>query len=234
MHQRDTTKTMSYFRTYTESKINRNANLRHSAAETVDDAHRASLLYVIYKNELELWIAKYSAGTDIKVLRNDFTQVIDALEAYLQQPGSEPMDLSVLEKYIPPLWLVSIAYLLNVDDHLFNRIISLIGQNNKDGIIDRVIKLKIPEYTAATTIFHPEPYLPLYSALFTEGEEQKQLLRQFIETYLRIKEVYWIDTGPEKANYFGQWFFELAALAKGKLIEERHLVHYSHYPKDLV
>lgn len=233
--QRDISKTMSYFKSYTESKIRRNADLRHTVAGINDDEHRARLLYVIYKNELELWIAKYSAGVDISALKNDFRKVIDALDAYQKQPGSEPMNLNVLEKYIPPLWLISIAYLVNADDHLFNRIVALINQNNKDGVFDQLVKLRRPEHPAVNNILHPQPYLTLYKALFAEGEEQKQLILHFIKTYYTsIKDVYWMDIDPEQGNYFGRWLFELAAFVKGGLLDDRIFVHNPHYPKDLV
>jgi hypothetical protein len=233
--QRDTTKTDLYFESYTESKTKRTANLRHTVEGIGDDTHRTRLLYVIYKNELELWIAKYSAGVDISTLKNDFRRIIDAYDAYQQQPGSEPMDLSVLEKYIPALWLIAIAYLLNVDDNLFNRIVALINQNNKDGVYDELIKLRRPEHVAVNNVLHPQPYLALYKALFAEGEEQKQLVLHFIETYYSgIKDVYWMDIDAEQGNYFGRWLFELAAFVKCGQLDDRPFSNNAHYPKDLV
>src|SRR5688500_13734174 len=116
----------------------------------------------MFHGELGLRIARYSAGEDTGTLKTKFTEVIASINEYQKLQGSEKIRLAVLTDYIQSLWLVAIAYLLDVDDHLFNRLVALINQNGKDGLYDQLIKLRRPEHPSVNEILHPKPYIALY------------------------------------------------------------------------
>jgi hypothetical protein len=235
METRDTVKTGLYFKSYIEEKERNNAELTQTAATTNDKTHYIRLLFAIYQNELECWIARYSADEAITVLKDSFERVIDALDDYLQQPGSERINLHVLADYIQALWLISIAFLINAEDRLFKRIIALIDQSGKDGVLDQLIKLRIAQHQTVNTLVHPGPYMALYNALLEKGEEKNKSILSFIDNYYTsIQDVYWMDIDPEKGNYFGRWLFELAAFVKSGMIDDQAFVNNPHYPKDLV
>ena len=231
MRQRDTHKSEAYFRSYIESKEKAIAIQRQAATSVSDTNHLRQLWLAIYRDELELWIARYSAGEEITALTN----IIDALDTYQQLPGSEPLNVHRLSDYIQSLWLISIAYLLNLDKKCFNDVVAVINLSGKDAILDWLIRLRIPEHPQAAIIIYPDAYIDLYNALSATGEEQNKWLHSFtVNYYERIKNVYWMEIDPETGNYFGRWLFELAAFVKADLLNDESIINNPHYPKDLV
>jgi len=233
--QRDKSRSPDYFREFIERKQKSIAKFKTLASETTQSSHRKRLLYSIFRDQLELWIARYSAGEKVLFLKDYFYEVIDSLDIYLKQEGSEPMDFRVLADYIQSLWIISIALLLDASDDLVAKIIKLINQSEIDAIFDRLIQLRFPDRYISSELSHSKPYLNLYKAIPMQGESQSQLIHSFIKSYYKdISEVYWMDVPPEYEVYFGNWLFELAALVKGLEIDDQLFINNANYPSDLV
>lgn len=236
MNQRDTFKSSDYFQKSIAEK-------RHNIAEyqslvgtsTLGKEHQTSLFYATFRAQLELWIARYSAGESIPVLRSEFPDVVESLAGYLQQECSEPIDFYGLTDYIQSLWLVSIAILLDASDDLLNRLLLLINQTGVDALFDRLIYSRLPQYSTANSLIHPAPYSPLYQALDVEGEVRNGLIILFIRDYYEnVEGVYWAGSHRERDIFFGYWLFELAAFAKCYSIDDRSFSSSIYYPGDLV
>jgi hypothetical protein len=236
MKQRDTFKEPEYFQSFIAEKHNNIAEYKALVGtSTIETEHRTCLLYSIFHAQLELWIAKYSAGENIAALRDTFPEIVESFAVYLAQENSESINFQGLTDYIQSLWLVAIAILLDVSDRGLNQLLLLINHTGADAIFDSLVNLRFPECSISTSIIHPKPYLPLYKALNAKGEEQSKLIILFVDNYYKnVEGVYWRGTHQESDGFFGYWLFELAAFVKGLSIDDRFFANNVHYPRDLI
>lgn len=207
--------------------------LEETAATRQDVAHRTRLRLAIYNNQLALWIARYSAGEHVDALKQHFPDVVAACEAYHAQSKAESMDFKFLANNIEGLWLVSIAILLEVDDTLFQRLVTAINQPRKDWLYDRLVRTRLPTLLVHGQPAHPKVYGELQKAVRAEGAARDALIQGFLDGYYkRVKGCYFVGQPPETS--FGLWLFELAALVKTSKLDDRSFATNPHYPADLV
>ncbi|MEZ4868520.1 MAG: DUF1911 domain-containing protein [Caldilineaceae bacterium] len=235
MKQRDTFKGPGYFQYFiVEKKRNITEYKALIATRIVKEEHRTSLLYTIFRAQLELWIALYSTGENIQILKGLFPTIVESFAVYLQQENSEPINFYGLTDYIQSLWLISIAILLDISDDLLKQLLSLIGHMGEDALFDSLVNLRFPQRVCYDSIIHLKPYLTLYQAINTTGEESSNLISLFIENYYsNVEGVYWVGT-EETELFFGYWLFELAAFVKGLSIDDRMFANNIYYPRDLI
>lgn len=205
-------------------------------APSTSHEHRVALRYSIFSEHLELLIARYSQGEELGALRRAFPAVIDALNAYHDEPGHRAFDFHTIYAYVDALWLVSLAILLVIDQDDLERLIALIGNDGHDALYDRLTALCIPRCLATTKLLHPRPYEFLYSALDTHGNDRDQMITRFLKGYYRgMRRTHWHDRHLyPTTGFFGYWCFELAAFVKALRIPDQSFADNIYYPRDLV
>lgn len=208
------------------------ANLRNP---DITPADRQLFHDVIAQNSLSLFIACYSRGDDLESLRRTFPSVVGALLACEADDIPNPVNFEYLEGYVRALWIVSLAILFEVDAGLLAELVQFIGQGRQDAFYDCLVRLRIPHVVPTSSLLYPDPYLPLYQALQTEGEARDAFIRQFLKQfYPAMKETSWHDLHLRREHeYFGYWCFALAALVKELDIPDASFVDNYFYPRDL-
>lgn len=208
------------------------ANLRNPDITSSD---RQLFHDVIAQNSLSLFIARYSRGDDLRSLRHTLSSVVEALLACKVDDIPNPVNFAYLEGYVRALWIISLAMLFEVDHGLLERLVRFIGQGGQDALFDYLLGLRIPQTVSASTLLYPNPYLPLYRAFHSEGEERDTFILQFLKQfYPAMKETSWYDLHLRREHeFFGYWCFALAALVKGLGIPDASFADNYFYPKDL-
>ncbi len=198
-------------------------------------AHRRRLCYTIFREKLQLLIARYSRGEDNSVLQAMFPQVVAALTDYHSEDAYEPFDFQNLDDYVRALWLVSFAILFDAGDQCVNQLYLLINQEGQDALFDWLVALCVSGYSATSSLLYANPYAPLYSALDATDKERNRLIDQFLKQYYEgMRTTYWHNTHlKEQTGFFGYWCFELAAVVKMLQIDDSTFANNLFYPRDL-
>lgn len=205
----------------------------------ITPAHRSSISHAIFLRTYQLLITKYSQGEAIDNLKSLFPQVVEALEAYHPEDEGEPLRFNFqrhIEEYVVPMWLVSLGILFEVEDELFGKMVTLIGNAGEDALFEKLVGTRIRNRPQANNLLYPEPYNFLLSAANAEGEHQAEMMKRFLKVwYPSLKEVYWHDRhkSPD-AGFFGYWAIEAAGVVKAFGMDDAEFREMRYYPKDLV
>ena len=198
-------------------------------------------LHRIFRTELELLIAAYSAGASADELRARYPRVIEALGAHQRVSGPRSHEFQRFDAYIQGLWLVALAILLDIDDAGLKAAIIQIKNGAQDALFDRLLALRMPDRAKTTKLLYPKPYKPLYEALDAPVEAKPALVAKFLKNYYNgMAPAYWQgshddgDVEDDDRGYFGYWCFELAAFAKCGVLDDTSFRDHEMYPRDLV
>lgn len=155
-------------------------------------------------------------------------------------------DLSNLNHYNWCFWLVGLAVVLDVADDQWNRLLTMIGAEGEDVLLDRVIARRQPARTIASKLLHPKPYARLLRAIDAPRSQQAVLLRDFVDHWYPElareggDELWWYIFGDpvkhplEMGSYFGRWCVEAVAAVKAFGLDDSLCVGHEHYPGDLL
>lgn len=207
----------------------------------------------------------YSQGSPIRELKPHFPGVLDAwalsnrlseeicAEHKLETCRDWDFALTNLNHYNWCFWLVGLALTLETPDESWRRLLSLIGGEGEDELLDRVIASRSPERRIGTALLHPQPYARLLKAVDAPKPQQATLLRDFVHHwYQELKrpppkdrraptiEPYWYIYGDpvknplEAGSYFGRWCIEAAAAVKAFGLDDSLCLGHEHYPGDLL
>jgi len=154
--------------------------------------------------------------------------------------------LSNLNHYNWCFWLVGLALALEIPDEQWLRLLTLIGGEGEDELLDRVIASRQPARRISTELLHPKPYARLLKTVNAPEEQQAALLRDFVDHwYVELKrkgkdELWWYIYGDpekhplEKGSYFGRWCIEAVAAVKSSGLDDSLCLGHEHYPGDLL
>ncbi len=155
-------------------------------------------------------------------------------------------ELRNLQHYQWCLWLVSLALLLQIDEAHWQRLLVLVGGENEDAVLDRLIASREPKRPLATKVLHPKPYARLLKAIQAPPDQQAMALRDFVENWYaelkrpQSKSIWWYDYGDpdinplEKGSYFGRWCVEAAAAVKAFGLDDSLCLGHENYPGDFL
>jgi len=200
-------------------------------------------------------IAKYSAGYPIEELYSDYYEAVE----YMHQSWMVLDNRAFLNErkyghyfgsdYDLMLWMLSIGYLLNVEEKEFLKLVEILDKDGvKDLIYETIIKAKIPtrpviEKETYEMIFDiPFVYEKLRQAIHEgidgiwDKDRQRDLVEVFIKKdwYPRHKDFSFYDNHKSKTNvYYGYWSFETAAICKILEIDVSKIIDFKYFPKDL-
>lgn len=243
---RDKNKPISYFDKWIRfnmQQVDESLDLYHSG-KVADPAKVALLLYGILRRSRHLLLMRYSRGDDQVELYKSLVDGISrwsVLSTYLTSIQSDGPDLQSqyegldFDNYYSFFCMLSFAVNLKTDDEQQDLVISLIGNEGKDRLLDQVIARCDPARKVAEQLLFPRLYRPLNDAL-ESPKRQIDLISKFLNGwYDGCKRAYWHDShlGDDR-GYFGYWCVEAAAVVRLWNIDDSSFSDHPHYPRDLI
>lgn len=204
---------------------------------------RQDLLYLDYFSEhLELLRLKYSRGYPVEELRPELLASIAALEKYRTLSNEEEGSAGLFfngeqDEYMQAVELVSLALLLHIDLDTFQRLVTAIGANGQDYVLEWLIRRRLSERPPTTTqLLFPKTYARLRDTIQAPADLQPQLLRSFLAGWYESLNTVWYNIHAHRqdaAGFTGYWCWEAAATAYGLGLDDGELQAMRYYPEDL-
>jgi len=219
-----------------------------------DAEYSRGLIMIVY----ELVLMKYSRGDSRPELGQYFSELLDAWELSNQLDARNcreygqrkyrdwTFSLSNLDHYIWCFWLMGLALTLEVPEDQWKRLLTLIGEEGQDHLLDRVISTRTPSWKIGEGLQHPKPYATLLKAIDAPANQQAKLLRQFVNNWYKglnrrgRAQPYWYNWANLSIKplsmglYFGTWCIEAAAAAKAFNLDDSLCLDSRYYPGDLI
>lgn len=200
----------------------------------------------VFSESYQRWVAQYTRGDTILELKNEFPSLIRKWEDYLRHSTHEPFtfdtpitaDVRYLSNYSLSLWMLSWAYLFQLDEPMWLRLVTCIGNAGKDLLVERLILRRLPwlaaERPVATQLVYSKAYQTLYDALDAPDAKQAQLLTSFLQGwYKHMKKAYW-HNAHKTGGFFGYWAWEAAGVTAAFNLDDSTYRNLPYYPKDAV
>jgi hypothetical protein len=222
-------------------------NIAQTKKPFVEPKYRAQYIFTIFRKRYELLIERYSRGDALEDLRPMLPELMDAwewarreeLKVFTEAEMHRRHGFDVnLDFYCLSMWLMAIFICLRADAPLFDRLLTLIGNEGEDQLFECLVGTQRPGRKPADKLLHPKPYLPLYQAIESQPKaERDKRLAKFIGTwYAGMKGTYWHDNhkGKDGGGYFGYWCFEAAGVVRAFDLDDMVMRDSVYYPKDMV
>lgn len=207
------------------------------AAVPATPANRARYRFSIFRETCEHFILRYSQGEPVASLAELFPRVVESFEAYEPVEGKRRLNFREdFDDYQTALWLVSLALLFEADDELFGRLLSLIGNEGRDQLYERLVAARVADRRPAQELLYPEPYRLLLDAADAPAGAGAARVAEFLRVwYPSMKDAYWHETHrkPKTGAFFGYWCFEAAGAVKAFGLDDATFRELRYYPKDL-
>lgn len=226
-------------------------------------SYRPQYLFGITKNHWELLFYRYSRGDAITELAQYFPPMLDAweqsvrlgLDVYTaEQQYTRNNWTGNLDHYIVCFWLIGLALALEIPDDQWQRLLTLVGNEGEDELLDRVIATRQFNRNIGTKLCHAKPYQRLLDAVNAPIEQQAKLLSIFVENwYVELNRLpknkklsddtaimerpYWYKLGSQNmagGAYFGQWCVEAVAVVEAFGLDDGLCLGHPNYPGDLL
>ena len=151
----------------------------------------------------------------------------------------------ILSAYDEMLWMLSLGYLLNIENEDFKKLVDVIDRDGvRDILFEKIIKAKltnrdlIKDESYRTHLDIPRIFNKLRKAIsVSTSAEAETLIKEFIrkDWYNNHKGTGWANSHKSGHNgYFGYWSFETAALVVILNLNDEAFALSKYYPKDLV
>lgn len=200
----------------------------------------------------------YSRGKDISELPQSFSGLLETWEKSNQLSNEIcqknnldtcrdwKFSLSDINHYNWCFWMVGLALTLEIPDDQWQRLLTLIGEEGEDILLDKIISSRQPERKIGSNLLHKKPYARLLKTINSPQEDQAELLYEFVnnwyaELFRKGKgQLWWYIYGdPEKnplemGSYFGRWCIEATAAVKAFNLDDSLCLGHEHYPGDLL
>ncbi|SDL39138.1 PoNe immunity protein domain-containing protein [Pseudomonas indica] len=227
-------------------------------APAANETYEAQFLFDLSRDNFRLLLRRYSRGDTIRELGRYLSDALSAWERSnqlaericcehnLKSCRDWTFELSNLNHYNWCFWLVGLALALEIPEEQWQRLLTLIGGEGEDVLLDRVIASRQPFRKVGTQLLHTKPYTRLLETIDASREDQAVLLLSFVEHWygeLKRKgkdELWWYNYGDaekhplEKGSYFGRWCIEAVAAVKAFGIDESLCLGHENYPGDLL
>lgn len=234
-------------------------DLEHIKQPSKNPVYRPQFVWDIAQSGLfRLILRRYSRGDPIRDLGQHFPGLLDAWELsnrlsdticaehHLQTCRDWTFTLANLNHYNWCFWLVGFALSLEIPDAQWQRLLTLIGSEGEDELLDRIIASRQPDRAIGKTVLHAKPYARLLKAINAPADQQANLLREFVDHwYVELArpskdELWWYVYGdPQKhplemGSYFGRWCIEAVAAVKAFKLDDHLCLGHEHYPGDFL
>ncbi|WP_435353258.1 PoNe immunity protein domain-containing protein [Emticicia sp. SJ17W-69] len=204
----------------------------------------------IFDNYFFILICSYSIGHDKETIKRNLLNAID----YLKDSWSSEIVLlnnqgkiynQYAENYDEMLWMLSLGYLLNIDEKDFKKLVDVIDRDNvKDFLFEFIIRAKLKDreiiVEESYQVFFgiPNVFEKLRQAINESNKKNaEKLAKDFItkDWYKKHKDSGWYNSHKSKHDsYFGYWSFETAAIVKIMNLNDSEFGDNQYYPKDLI
>lgn len=241
---RDTRKDLAYFESlidsYETSFENRILKLENNkiASDRIDIVKRS-----MSSNNLNKLIAKYSSGYQILDLKKDYLVCVNLIEeswcdGFYLVNDSQQYNLT---GYTEMLWMLSLGYLLDIENLYFDKLVSVIRQDRvQDVLFEFIISAKhgnpyskieesYNEYFAIPKSF----YFLRKSLEETSIDNRSILIKDFLNDhwYQIYSDMGWFESHKKDyINYFGYWSFESAAIVKALGLQQDFFKDSKYFP----
>jgi hypothetical protein len=228
---RDQFKTKEYFFKYIEDKEYWIKKYIKSMMEK--RMKKNSALLAIRNFYMELIIAKYSSGYEIKEIEIETEKMID----FYYDSSNESLDIN--PTYYEKFQMLSFIYLFKLNKEFLKKIKWFIEKSRKaeknDWWLNFFINPIEENYKMGTHKICFKTYQKYYDLVNTSDKDMQKILFDKIIHRPFYKGHYYADSHKdERLLYFGYWNFELAALGKILKIDDSNLKDCKYYPYDLV
>ena len=252
---RDTHRDKEYFNALIkkEKKIFRESEKRIIDGK-VPETRLQDVYYLNTRDHIDLLIAYYSLGLSSKELSEKLILVIDLMVQYWNSDRTKvdvrvkgktkKLDQYMLEPYEYFLKVLSLAYLLEITDDHFKKLVAIVDRDNvSDKLYETIIQARIPDRTQEKDENYSEKHsviLKTYKRLreaCNESDKTKaaSLIKIFLEKDFYHKHMVLYNSHKKKLNlYRGYWSFEAAAVAKIYSLDDSDFKDHPYYPSDLV
>lgn len=256
---RDSMADEAFWRKWTIFSVeNITKNLDQIKSPPGNPVYRPQFVWDTSQEILRLTLRRYSRGNPIAELGQSFAQLLETwehsnrladsvcAENNLKACRDWTFDLSDLNHYIWCFWLVGLALVLRIPDDQWRRLLSLVGEEGKDALLDRVIASREPARVFGGVLLHPKPYARLLEAIDAPKELADGKLKAFVDAWYPElnrrgkQQPWWYHYGdPEKhpleaGSYFGRWCIEAAAAVQAFSLDDSQCLGHPHYPGDLL
>lgn len=200
----------------------------------------------MYSLSCDLLQGEYSHGVEVAVLAHTYPVLIGKWERYLKHSAHEPFefdapitaDVRYLDNYTDALRMLSWAYLFDLDEAMWLRLVTCIDNAGKDLLVERLILHRLPwlaaQRPAATQLVYAKAYQPLYDALDAPPAEQAKLVAAFLQGwYKHMKKASW-HGNHKQGSFFGYWAWEAAGVTAAFGLDDSTYRDLPYYPKDAV
>lgn len=207
-------------------------------------------LYNIAVSDSWAWMsAAYSSGADRASLRDALGPLTAlmlereqlARSAYPQAQydvlfrAGRGADIGFYREF---LWLISLTIALEVDDEVFDDVVTATQAAHDDRLVSMMIALRRPEFTVADTFLHKTMGVALAKAWDAKDPVRAldSYLAKFLTWYAREP---WSTAGtPERLQlgnaYFGHWGFEVPGIVRALELDDTKLLDNEFYPSGIL
>lgn len=227
-----------------------------------NSSYRPQYVFELCKEHWHLMLCRYSRGDAITDLLQYFPSLLDAWEESErlgkdvwtpQQQFTRHAWTANLDHYIVCFWLVGLALALNIPDDQWKRLVTLIGNEGEDALLDRVMSCRQPDRKIGSSLCHPVPYQRLLDTINATTEQQSALLAVFVDSWYAeldrpakkgnapatamYERPYWYKLRKqtlEDSGYFGFWCIEAVAAVKAFNLDDSQCLGHPNYPGDLL
>ncbi|MBK6389622.1 MAG: DUF1911 domain-containing protein [Saprospiraceae bacterium] len=245
---RDKIKDFQYFKNMIDisyKSIDRNL-LSIKSGDTPEDMIPDWKGYAV-QNFINIIKSKYSAGYAIGDLTQDVQNAIELVsESWdgfwrLEYKGRKLHQYG-LGAYDHMLWLLSLGYLLDIEEDRFKKLVEIIDQDQvRDNLFEFIIQAKVKDRPPISSESY-EYGLKLFGSIrkaITEADKNnsQKLVKKFAcgEWYMNHRSSGWYNSHNIIHNiYFGYWSFETAAVVKIMGLDDSSFRYCKYYPGDLV
>ena len=217
--------------------------------------------FEIAKNISDLMLYRYSRGDDINLIGRRFDTLLDSWEKSVGL-GNDIWDEDTkrtrtswdvnIDFYSYCLRLVGLSLLLDFPAPKWQRLISLVGNEGEDEVLDRIIAHRSPGRIIGSRVCFPQAYSSLLEVMRERDENQASHLKQFIAGWFQSlrdagstsvppphRTPYWWKSCADEAfgmqgSYHGCWCIEATVVARLCQIDDSACVEMPFYPADLV
>lgn len=224
-----------------------------------DPTYRPQYLSELSREYLHLIFERYSRGDPVQELAQYFPALLSAREESerlgkdvftAEQQVTRHSWATNLDSYIFCFWLTGLALVLEIPDDQWRRLVTLMGNEGEDVLLDRIIASRDHDRRIGTELRHPKPYQRLLDAINAAPADQPRKLRSFVENWYEeldrppkkggvpaiYDRPYWygFDEYIEGGAYFGFWCVEAVGAVKAFSLDDSLCVGLPHYPGDLL
>ncbi|MEW5675623.1 PoNe immunity protein domain-containing protein [Flavobacterium enshiense] len=210
-----------------------------SKVRTPIDEYVRRLNYSMFLDALNLLKCQYSVGSSISEIKTTYLEALDYMQNGWKKTEKDFDGYYVVDDYWDVLSMLSLGYILNIDQEKLERLIKLRFVVNKpdfllDTLCNAIQNESVPK--GFDIMKYGNKYSSLYDIIHTQNkEEATKLLFKYVKSdwYKKTQANSWHGR-HNSHSYDGYWSFESAALVKLLGLDDSTFKDLKYYPYDLL